>query len=182
MEVLKEHWLEELVANCQRKQVGVVGAKIYASNRTVQHAGMIVGMNGVAGNLFVGLPRSYSGYLHKADLQQNLSAVCGACMMVKRSVYEAVGGFSESLAGAFYDVDFCLKVRQRGFLVVYDPYVELLSHVAVKSSESECSYTESEKFQKATAYMKKQWPEIFEVGDPMYNPNFSLEKGDYSLK
>lgn len=182
VEVWNKQWLEELVANCQRKQVGVVGAKIYASNRTVQHAGMIVGMNGVVGNLFVGLPHGYSGYLHKADLQQNLSAVSGACMMVKRSVYESVGGFSESLAGGFYDVDFCLKVRQKGFLVVYDPYAELLSHVTVKSSESECSYTESEQSQKAAAYMKKRWSEIFETGDPMYNPNFSLEKGDYSLK
>lgn len=120
-EVIGKDWLGEMLANCQRKEVGIVGAKLYYPNGQVQHAGVIVGIRGIAGNMFRGLPKGYSGYLHKASTQQDLSAVTAACMMVKRSVYEEVGGFEEQLAVAFNDIDFCLKVRRCGYLVVYDP-------------------------------------------------------------
>ena len=126
-EVIGKDWLGEMLANCQRKEVGIVGAKLYYPNGQVQHAGVIVGIRGIAGNMFRGLPKGYSGYLHKASTQQDLSAVTAACMMVKRSVYEEVGGFEEQLAVAFNDIDFCLKVRRCGYLVVYDPYVRTVS-------------------------------------------------------
>ena len=90
-EVIGKDWLGEMLANCQRKEVGIVGAKLYYPNGQVQHAGVIVGIRGIAGNMFRGLPKGYSGYLHKASTQQDLSAVTAACMMVKRSVYEEVG-------------------------------------------------------------------------------------------
>ena len=109
----------------REKKSGLSEQSFIIQNGQVQHAGVIVGIRGIAGNMFRGLPKGYSGYMHKASTQQDLSAVTAACMMVKRSVYEEVGGFEEQLAVAFNDVDFCLKVRRCGYLVVYDPYVKL---------------------------------------------------------
>ena len=123
--VISPEWMEELLANCQRPEVGIVGARLYYPDNTIQHAGIVLGMGGCAGSLFVGLARSRGGYLHKAALQQDLSAVTAACFMVKKEAFEKVGGFEEKLAVAFNDVDFCLKVRHAGYLVVYDPYAEL---------------------------------------------------------
>ena len=126
--VISPEWMEELLANCQRPEVGIVGARLYYPDNTIQHAGIVLGMGGCAGSLFVGLARSRGGYLHKAALQQDLSAVTAACFMVKKEAFEKVGGFEEKLAVAFNDVDFCLKVRHAGYLVVYDPYAELYHH------------------------------------------------------
>ena len=125
IEVINSDWLGEMLSNCQREEVGAVGAKLYYPDNTVQHAGVIVGIGGVAGSVFVGLKRGYTGYMHRASIQQNLSAVTAACMMVKKSVFEEVGGFEEELKVAFNDIDFCLKIREKGHLIVYDPYVEL---------------------------------------------------------
>lgn len=181
VEAIGVDWIQEMLATCQRREVGVVGAKLYYPNDTVQHAGVILGIGGVAGHAFIGLPREYSGYMHKASLQQNLSAVTAACMMVKRSVYEAVGGFTEELAVAFGDVDFCLKVRELGYLVAYDPYVELY-HYESKTRGPEDTKEKLCRFQDEIDYMKSRWPGILEEGDPMYNPNLTLKKWDYSLR
>ena len=125
VEIINGDWLTEMLSHCQRKEVGIVGAKLYYPDNTIQHAGIIIGIGGVAGSVFVGLPRAFSGYLHKASIQLDLSAVTAACMLVKRSVFEQVGGLEEKLKVAFNDVDFCLRVREKGYLVVYDPYAEL---------------------------------------------------------
>ena len=114
IEVINSDWLGEMLSNCQREEVGAVGAKLYYPDNTVQHAGVIVGIGGVAGSVFVGLKRGYTGYMHRASIQQNLSAVTAACMMVKKSVFEEVGGFEEELKVAFNDIDFCLKIREKG--------------------------------------------------------------------
>lgn len=127
--VISPEWMEELLANCQRPEVGIVGAKALlsgqheSSTRASSLAGRLCGAV-----FFVGLARSRGGYLHKAALQQDLSAVTAACFMVKKEAFEKVGGFEEKLAVAFNDVDFCLKVRHAGYLVVYDPYAELYHH------------------------------------------------------
>lgn len=170
-----------MLANCQRKEVGIVGAKLYYPGGQVQHAGVIVGIRGIAGNMFRGLPKGYSGYLHKASTQQDLSAVTAACMMVKRSVYEEVGGFEERLAVAFNDIDFCLKVRRCGYLVVYDPYVELY-HYESRSRGAEDNEEKIRRYQCEIDYVRRTWSEIMEKGDPMYNPNLTLVKCDYSLR
>ena len=180
-EVIGKDWLEEMLANCQRKEVGIVGAKLYYPGGQVQHAGVIVGIRGIAGNMFRGLPKGYSGYLHKASTQQDLSAVTAACMMVKRSVYEEVGGFEERLAVAFNDIDFCLKVRRCGYLVVYDPYVELY-HYESRSRGAEDNEEKIRRYQCEIDYVRRNWSEIMEKGDPMYNPNLTLVKCDYSLR
>lgn len=181
IEGISNDWMQEMLSNCQRDRVGAVGAKLYYPDNTVQHAGVIVGIGGVAGNMYTGLPGEYSGYMHKASLQQNLSAVTAACMMVKRSVYDETGGFTEELAVAFNDVDFCLKVCEKGYLIVFDPYAELYHH----ESKTRCAEDTEEKikrFQGEIAYMQKHWEDFLKMGDPMYNPNLTLKKQDYSLK
>ena len=125
MEVISRDWLTELLSTCQRKEVGAVGARLYYPDDTVQHAGIIIGIGGVAGSVFVGMKRGYTGYMHRAAIQQDLSAVTAACMMMKRSVFEEVGGLEEELKVAFNDVDLCLRIREKGHLIVYDPHAEL---------------------------------------------------------
>lgn len=180
-EVISEDWLEEMVGHCQRQEVGIVGAKLYYPDNTVQHAGIIVGIGGVAGNVFVGLPRAYSGYMHKASLQLDLSAVTAACLMVKKTVYDEVGGLEEKLKVAFNDVDFCLRVRKAGYLVVYDPYVEFY-HYESKTRGAEDTPEKIRRFQSEIEYMRSHWIDILKNGDPAYNPNLTLKKWDYSLK
>lgn len=173
-------WMEEMLSNCQRKNVAVVGAKLYYPNNTIQHAGVILGIGGVAGHAFLGLPKGFSGYMHKASLQQDLSAVTGACMMVKKTVFEEVDGFTEELAVAFNDIDFCLKVREKGHLVVFNPYVELL-HDESRTRGAEDTEEKMRRFDSECTYMKLRWSEILQKGDPMYNPNLTLKKWDYRL-
>ena len=178
--VISPDWLEELLANCQRPEVGIVGARLYYPDKTIQHAGIVLGMGGCAGSLFVGLARSRGGYLHKAALQQDLSAVTAACFMVKKEVFEKVGGFEEKLAVAFNDVDFCLKVRHAGYLVVYDPYAELYHHES-KTRGYENTEAKKRRFQEEIEYMRCHWmPDI--LRDPYYNENLSLKASDYSLR
>lgn len=181
VEVITTDWLEELTANCQRKDVGIVGARLYYPDDTIQHAGIVIGIGGVAGALFVGMPRMFTGYLHKVAIQQDLSAVTAACMMVKRSVYEELGGLEEELKVAFNDVDFCLRAREKGYLVVYDPNVELY-HFESKSRGTEDSKEKVRRFQNEIEYMRSHWLELLKKGDPMYNPNLTLTKWDYSLR
>lgn len=179
--VITPDWLERMLGQCQRKQVGIVGARLYYPDDTIQHAGVIVGIGGVAGALFVGMPRERSGYLRKAILQQDLSAVTAACMMVDRRAWEAAGGFNEDLAVAFNDIDFCLKVREKGYLVVYEPNVEMY-HYESKSRGYEDTPEKQQRFKKEIDYMTAHWPDILREGDPYYNPNFSLKACDYSLR
>ena len=181
VEVITTDWLEELTANCQRKDVGIVGTRLYYPDDTIQHAGIVIGIGGVAGALFVGMPRMFTGYLHKAAIQQDLSAVTAACMMVKRSVYEELGGLEEELKVAFNDVDFCLRARDKGYLVVYEPNVELY-HFESKSRGTEDSKEKIRRFQNEIEYMRSHWLELLKKGDPMYNPNLTLTKWDYSLR
>ncbi len=179
--VITPDWLERLLGQCMRREVGIAGVRLYYPDDTIQHAGVIVGIGGVAGALFVGMPRERSGYLRKAILQQDLSAVTAACMMVDRRAWEAAGGFDEKLAIAFNDVDFCLKVRDKGYLVVYEPNVEMY-HYESKSRGYEDTPEKQLRFKSEIDYMKKRWHKILSEGDPYYNPNFSLMTCDYSLK
>ncbi len=179
--VITPDWLERMLGQCMRKGVGIVGVRLYYPDDTIQHAGVIVGIGGVAGALFVGMPRERSGYLRKAMLQQDLSAVTAACMMVDRAAWEAAGGFDEGLAVAFNDVDFCLRVRREGYLVVYEPNVEMY-HYESKTRGYEDTPEKQIRFKREIDYMKTRWRGILREGDPYYNPNFSLQTCDYSLK
>lgn len=185
IEMISPDFMSELLSTCARPEVGVVGAKLYYPDNTVQHAGIVVGIGGnargIGQNMFTGLARERSGYLHKASLTMDYSAVTAACLMVKRSVYELVGGFTEKLAVAFNDVDFCLKVRSHGYLVVYQPRVEAY-HYESKSRGSEDSPEKVARFQREIEYMRKHWIGILKYGDPYYNPNFSAVYPNYSLR
>ena len=181
MEVIAPDWMEELLGHCQRKGTGAVGARLYYPNKTIQHAGTIIGIGGIAGHMFVDMPGERTGYMHKAAIQQDLSAVTAACMMVKRSVFEAVNGFEEKLSVAFNDVDLCLRIRAQGELVVYDPYVELY-HYESKSRGTEDSKEKVRRFQEEIEFMRCRWEKLLKAGDPYYNKHFSLTKWNYSLK
>lgn len=180
-EVITPGWIEELLGFCQRKDTGIVGAKLYYGNNTIQHAGTVIGIGGIAGNMFVDMDRERSGYMHKASIIQDLSAVTAACMMVKRKVFEQVHGFEEELAVAFNDVDFCLRVRELDYLVVYNPYVELY-HYESKSRGTEDSKEKVRRFQSEIEFMRCRWEVLLKKGDPYYNKNLSLSKWNYSLK
>lgn len=184
IEVMHEDWLSKMLSNCARKEVGIVGAKLYYPDNTIQHAGLVVGvggsLRGIGANLFAGMRRERGGYLHKANIQLNYSAVTAALLMVKKEVYDMVGGFEEALAVAFNDVDFCLKVRGKGFLVVYDPEVEAY-HYESKSRGAEDSPEKVARFQSEIDFMRNRWENILRDGDPYYNVNFSRMRADYSL-
>lgn len=179
--VITPEWLEELLGVCQRPEVGAVGAKLLYPDNTIQHAGCVIGIGGIAGSMFVDMPAERSGYLHKASIMQDMSAVTAACMMMKKTVFEEVGGFEEELAVAFNDMDLCLRVNKAGHLVVYDPYVQLY-HAESKTRGAEDSKEKVRRFQREIEYMRCHWMHILKNGDPYYNKNLSLTRWDYSLK
>ncbi len=178
--VITPDWIEEMLGIVQRREVGIAGARLYFPDDTIQHAGIVVGMGGCAGSLFVGMRRIREGYLHKAAILQDLSAVTAACMMVKRQAFEEAGGFTEALAIAFNDVDFCLKVREKGYLVVYDPYVEMY-HYESKTRGYEDTEAKKRRFQEEIEYMRCHWMPVIKR-DPYYNENCSLKQCNYELK
>ena len=180
-EVITSDWMEEMLGFCQRKDTGIVGAKLYYGNDTIQHGGTVIGIGGIAGHMFVDMPRERSGYMHKASIIQDLSAVTAACMMIKKSVFDRVQGFEEALGVAFNDVDLCLRVGQLGYLVVYDPYVELY-HYESKSRGAEDSKEKVRRFQTEIEFMRCRWEKLLKEGDPYYNKNLSLTKWNYSLR
>lgn len=181
VKVIDPDWMSEMLSVCQRKETGAVGVKLIYPDNTIQHAGCVVGMGGIAGNMFVNMPAERTGYLHKASLLQDMSCVTAACMMMKKEVFLEAGGFTEELAVAFNDVDLCLKVRSHGHLIVYDPYVKLY-HYESKSRGTEDSEEKVRRFQTEIEYMRCHWLDILKKGDPYYNKNLSLTKWNYSLK
>ena len=180
-EMINDDCIEEMLGYCSRSDVGIVGARLYYEDNTIQHAGVVIGFGGIAGHCFVQQPRGNTGYCHRIICAQDYSAVTAACMMVKRSVFEEVGGLTEELAVAFNDIDFCMKVRQKGYLVVYNPYAELY-HYESKSRGLEDTPEKLERFHREIRTFETRWPEIMKNGDPYYNPNLSLETQDFSLK
>ena len=180
-EVINADWLEELLGYCMRPDVGIVGARLYYEDDTVQHAGVVLGFGGIAGHCFVQQPRGNTGYCHRIICAQNYSAVTAACMMVKKAAFDQVGGLSSDLAVAFNDIDFCLKIQDAGYLVVYNPYVELY-HYESKSRGLEDTPEKRERFNREIQTLESHWPEIFTKPDPYYNPNLTLKSQDFSLK
>ena len=180
-EVINSDWLEELLGYCMREDVGVVGARLYYGDDTIQHAGVVIGFGGIAGHCFVQQKRGSTGYCHRIICAQDYSAVTAACMMVRRSVFDEAGGLTEELQVAFNDIDFCLKVRALGYLVVYNPYVELY-HYESKSRGLEDTPEKLARFHREIEILERRWPDIMKNGDPYYNPNLTLDSQDFSLK
>lgn len=179
--VITPGWIKELLGVCQRPEVGAAGVKLIYPDNTIQHAGCVIGLGGIAGHMFVDMPANRTGYLHKASILQDMSAVTAACMMMKRTAFEESGGFTEKLSVAFNDVDLCLKVRKNHKLIVYDPYVQLY-HMESKTRGAEDNKEKVRRFQEEIEYMRCQWIDILKKGDPYYNKNLSLTKWNYSLR
>ena len=180
-EIINEDCLEELLGYCMRSDVGAVGARMYYEDDTIQHAGVVIGFGGIAGHCFVLQPRGTTGYCHRIICAQDYSAVTAACMMVKREAFDKVGGLTEELAVAFNDIDFCMKLREAGYLIVYNPYAELY-HYESKSRGLEDTPEKVARFNKEIQIFERRWPDIMRDGDPYYNPNLTLKSQDFSLK
>lgn len=178
MEVINNNWLEEMLMHAQRKEVGIVGAKLYYPDNTIQHAGVIIGIGGVAGHSHKYFDRSQMGFTGRLKVVQDLSAVTAACLMVSKEIYDEVGGLDEDFKVALNDVDFCMKVRQKGYLCIFTPYAELY-HYESKSRGAENTPEKIDRFNREIARFKKKWG--LWIKDPYYNPNLTLEKEDFSL-
>lgn len=178
-EVIDPDFLISMVGYGRRKEVGAVGAKLLYENDTVQHAGVIVGVEGVAFHQFLESPQHDPGYMGRASFSQDVSAVTGACLLIRKDVYEEVGGMDEHLAVSYNDVDLCLKLREKGYLVVYDAFAHL-HHYESRSRGYEDSPEKQARLAREAEYMKNKWKHVM-GSDPYYNKNLSLKNGYYKL-
>jgi len=173
--------LTELLGIGSRADVGAVGARLYYGDDTIQHAGVILGLGGIAGHAFAQERRSATGYCRRIICMQDLSAVTAACMLVRKTIFDEIGGFDEELAVTFNDVDLCLRIGERGKRVIYNPYVQLY-HYESKSRGAENTPEKVARFHSEIAFFEKRWGELLKKGDPYYNPNLTLKEADYTLK
>ncbi len=179
-ELVNMDCIEELLGYCQRSDVGAVGARMYYEDGTIQHAGVIIGLGGVAGHAFSRASHEDPGYFGRIIIAQNYNAVTAACMLTKKPVFHEVGGFDEKFAVAFNDVDLCLRIRKAGYLIVYNPYAEL-NHYESKSRGYEDTPEKVKRFNSEIGLFEKRWKNILNNGDPYYNPNLTLEEGNFGL-
>jgi GT2 family glycosyltransferase len=179
IQVISPNWLSEMVSHALRPQVGAVGAKLWYPNGTVQHAGIILGIRGVAGHAHRYFKRYQNGYFGRANLIQSYCAVTAACLVVRKEVFKKVGGFNEALPVAFNDIDFCLRVREAGYRNIYTPYAEL-QHQESATRGLEETPEKDLRFSQESRYMKQLWGRLL-GNDPAYSPNLTLEHEDFSL-
>ncbi len=179
-EVIEPTWMEIMLGFCMRDDVGIVGAKLYYPDDTIQHAGVIIGVTDIAGHAFSGFARKSPGYAARLFVCQNLSAVTAACMMVKASLYEQLGGLDPEYRVSFNDIDFCLRVREAGYLIVYAADCELY-HYESRSRGFENTPEKVERMNMEAKKFRERWADILEKGDPYYNPNLTKTKTDFSL-
>lgn len=181
--VITREWMEELLMYAQRDDVGAVGAKLYYSDNTIQHAGIVIGLGAhrSAGHTHHLLPKENLGYMGRLCYAQDVTAVTGACLMVRRSIYEQVGGLDESFSVALNDVDFCLRIRALGLLNVFTPFAELY-HFESKSRGLDKDGASAERYNREVEQFRSRWKEELDKGDPYFNPNFSLDHATYELK
>lgn len=179
VEVISPDWLTEMVSHALRAEIGVVGAMLYYPDDTIQHAGVILGIGGVAGHCYVGMPRGWPGDKHRGGLAQSLSAVTAACAVVRKSVFDQVGGLDERLEVAFNDVDFCLRVREAGYRNLWTPFAELYHHESA-SRGYETTPEKIARFKREESFMKERWGESL-VNDPYYNLNLTLDSTPFTL-
>ncbi|MDO8903929.1 glycosyltransferase family 2 protein [Hydrogenophaga sp.] len=179
MQITQPDWLEEMVGWALQDGVAAVGARLWYGEGTLQHGGIVLGIQGVAGHAHKHLAKGEPGYLNRAVLHQTMSAVTGACMVVRRAVFDEVGGFDEALAVAYNDVDFCLRARRAGYRNVWTPHAEMIHHESV-SRGFEDSPEKQARFQREAALMRERWADWLDH-DPAYNPNLTLEYEDFGL-
>jgi GT2 family glycosyltransferase len=174
-EVVAGEWLSAMLEHSQRREVGAVGAKLFFPDGTIQHCGVIIGLGGAARHAFY---RSVD-LLGRASAIGNYSAVTAACMMLRKEVFHEVGGFDENLAVLYNDVDLCLRIRNRGYLIVYTPYAVLRHHESRSRPRGGEFF---DRYPRDTSYFKDKWRATIDSGDPYYNPNLTLDRSDFSLR
>ncbi len=182
VEVISENWLEEMLMYSQREDVGAVGAKLYYPDDTIQHAGVILAIGGIAGHSQKNYSKGAPGYMGRLSLAQNYSAVTGACLMIPDSVFKEINGFDENLAVAFNDVDLCMRIRKLGYLIAWTPYAELYHHESKSRGDDSKNFAKQMRFQKEIKFFKQHWKKELKQGDPYYNPNLTLDREDFSVK
>ncbi len=172
--VISPDWIDKMLERSESPEVGAVGAKLLYPDNTIQHAGVLIGVGGVTSHAFEGFPRDHPGYQGLLQSIRNCSAVTAACMMIKKRVFQEVGSFDEHLAYAFNDVDLCLRLRKKGYSIIYTPYAELYHYTT-----STRPYTVPvEEFK----YLIERWRDLILEGDPYYDRNLSRLRPDYSPK
>ena len=182
-QVISINWIEELLMYAQRPDVGAVGAKLYYPDKTIQHAGIVIGLGAhrTAGHSHYKVASTNLGYMGRLCYAQDVSAVTGACLMVKKTLYDALNGLDESFAVALNDVDFCLRLRDMGLWNVWNPYCELY-HFESVSRGSDLDGERAARYEKECELFRSRYAKLLEQGDPFYNVNFSLDRSDYTLK
>jgi len=178
IEVITPDWLTEMVSQAQRPEIGGVGAKLWYPNDTIQHAGLVL-VAGLAAHAHLGKSKGDHGYFSRANLLQSLSGVTAACLCVRRSVFEQVGGFDEKLAVAFNDVDLCLKIDAAGYRNLYTPYAELYHHESATRGYEDTP-EKMKRFQKEADRLRERWMKRL-MYDPYYNPNLTLSGEPFTL-
>ncbi len=170
VEPIGPDWLTIMAEHVQRPETGAVGPRLINPGGTIEHAGLVLGVNGIAQSAFRGFPADHPGVNRQLQMTRNYSAVSGACLLVRREVFQQVGGFDEQLSGPFADVDLCLKMRGAGYLILYTPLAKLCWHAVLDKSDV-----------RSEAVIRERWSHVLE-GDPYYNPNLSRECADFSLR
>jgi len=170
MEVIENDWLTTMAEQVQRPDVGAVGAQLLNPNDTIEDAGIVLGVSGIAQLAFHGLSADERQVSRQLQVTRNCSAVSAACMLTRRDVFQEVGGFDESLPDAFADIDICLKMRRAGYLIVYTPFAKLYKHEPRAPKVDMGGET----------IMRERWPDVAQR-DPYYNANLSRERADFSL-
>lgn len=181
VEILTPDWMEEMLQNCQQENVAAVGAKLYYPDDTIQHAGVVLGLGGIAGHIMCRASKEDPGYFGRMISVQEISAVTAACMMVKKSDFDAVGGLDETFQVAFNDIDLCMKFRAAGKKIIFTPYAELY-HYESKSRGLEDTPEKQFRFDREVKRFQEKWAQQLEMGDPYYSPNLSVTEGDCSLR
>lgn len=180
-EVISSDWIQEMLMYAQRSDVGAVGAKLYYPDGTIQHGGVVLGVGGVAAHLHCNRPKEDVGYMGRLIYAQDLTAVTAACMMIPRKVWEQTKGLDESFEVAFNDVDFCMRIRQLGYLIVFTPFAELY-HYESKSRKADDTPEKRARFVGEVERFQARWAKELEAGDPYYNPNFSPNDANFTIR
>lgn len=182
-QVITLDWMEELLMYAQRKDVGAVGAKLYYEDNTIQHAGVVLGLGAhrTAGHSHYRVSYNNLGYMGRLCYAQNVMAVTGACLMMRKSLFEQLGGLDESFAVSLNDVDICIRAWKAGYVNVFTPFAELYHYESVSRGLDDQG-EKAQRYNRESEAFRAKWKDLLEQGDPYYNPNFSLDRSDFALK
>ena len=182
IEIITFDWIESMLEHSQRENIGVVGSKLYYPNDTIQHAGVVIGIGGIAGHSHKYLPKETPGYFSRLNLIQNLSAVTAACFMIKKTIFQEINGLNKKeLKIAFNDVDFCLRVLEKGYINLFTPYCEAYHHESISRGHEDTA-EKQKRFSGEVEFMQNRHSKILKDGDSYYNKNLTLDREDFSLQ